>query len=148
MMLKTHIAVGLAVALYFLPHINNKTIFFLVVLIASLLPDAGAFLAARKKGGRGNIKKIRFFSGAVKSYTLCVFVTLMFAFYYPPLALPFFLGYSFHLFLDAFTPEGIMPFWPIGKVLNGKFSTGGTVDNVIFAIFSILAFAFFIKLFI
>jgi membrane-bound metal-dependent hydrolase YbcI (DUF457 family) len=147
MMMKTHLALGAAVALYFLPHVKDKVIFFPVVILATLLPDLSN-LNFWRKGKPRTLKKIPLFDYLFKTYTFCIGVTVLLALFYPLLALPFFLGYSFHLITDAFTPEGIQPFWPLGKRSTGRVKTGGTIDTTLFIVFVIVAFALFIKLFL
>jgi inner membrane protein len=86
--------------------------------------------------------------GILHSYTLCIAIALALAFFYPILAFPFFLGYSSHLFLDAFTPDGIKPFWPfIKKKSTGKIDTGGKVDLAIFTVMIFVNIALLAKLF-
>ena len=149
MLLRTHIAVGLAVAFYFLPHVVNKLYFLPVVLIASALPDidTGYSSIGRKKIFRP-IQLMTRHRGIFHTYTFCILVSLLFAFFYPVLALPFFLGYSFHLILDTFTPQGIAPFWPFRVRVEGKIKTGGSIDSAIFYISLIFALALFVNLFL
>jgi membrane-bound metal-dependent hydrolase YbcI (DUF457 family) len=141
MLMKTHLVIGIAVALYFIPHVNNVLIFIPVVLIASLLPDIDS--------GFSSLGKHRFFRpvqwttkhrGIFHSYTLAIFVSLIFAFFVPVLALPFFLGYGFHLLADSFTPNGIRPFWPLKFVSSGVVKSGGGVENAIFVGFVLFDF--------
>jgi membrane-bound metal-dependent hydrolase YbcI (DUF457 family) len=147
MLTKTHIALGAGVALYFLPHINNKLLFVTVVLISSLLPDIGTIFK------EGNKKLFSFpgkasLSNAAHSYTICIPISIIFALFYPVLALPFFLGYSFHLALDAFNTDGIQLFWPAKNKSSGHISPGGRMDKTIFFIFVLFDIALLIKLFI
>lgn len=142
MMLKTHLLVGLGAALYFLPHVTNKIVFLPAVIIASILPEVGDILT------KGKVVKKSWLSTIIKTYTLCLILTVLLAFFYPLLALPFFLGYSFHLFLDTFTVDGVHPFWPIGKRINGKVRTGGNVDRAIMIVFAVFDFGLLVKLFI
>jgi len=85
--------------------------------------------------------------GLIHTYTFCMGISIVLAFFYPVLALPFFLGYSFHLTLDAFSTEGIVPFWPLTKKTSGKVRTGGSVDAAIFYILLLVDFALLVKLF-
>lgn len=139
MMLRTHLAVGIAVVLYFLPFIEHKLVFVPVALIASILPDIDS--------GFSNIGKHKIFRpvqwlsnhrGILHTYTFCIGISVLLAFFYPIVALPFFLGYSFHLYLDMFTPQGIKPFWPLKVKSSGHVTTGGKVDATIFYIFVVL----------
>lgn len=148
MLFKTHIALGLGVALYFIPHINNKLLFLPIVLIASILPDIENGFAYSNKGSL--FKPLRWFNKSnwiLHTYTFCIAVSIFLAFVYPVLALPFFLGYSFHLFIDAFTPEGIMPYWPIKKKSTGHITPGGKVDQGIFYTLALVDVALLVALF-
>ncbi|MBU0906944.1 MAG: metal-dependent hydrolase [Nanoarchaeota archaeon] len=139
MLKRTHIALGLAIALYFLPHINgNKFIFLGVVLLASLLPDLeSGFAAARHHGlfGLDQTKMVYHKNHIIHTYTFLIPLTIILAIISPFLALPFFLGYSFHIFLDSFSINGIRPFWPLKHKAHGKISPGGHIDHVLFYIF-------------
>ncbi len=147
MLLKTHIAVGLAVAFYFLPHVINKLYFIPVVLIASVLPDidTGYSSIGRRKVFMP-VQLMTKHRGIFHTYTLCIAISILFAFFYPVLALPFFIGYSFHLILDTFTPQGIAPFWPLRIRVAGNIKTGGNIDSAIFYISLIVAAGLLINL--
>ena len=84
--------------------------------------------------------------GVIHSYTVCISVALIFAFFYPIFALPFFLGYSFHLLADSFTPRGIKPFWTLKFESKGVIKTGGKIESGVFAVFVILDFILLIAL--
>ena len=133
MLIKTHLLMGLAGALFFLPNVTYKTAFFIVVLLATLMPDIDSVRSIP-----GNHWYLRPFQWATKhrgllhSFTFCILVSLFFAFLIPILALPFFLGYSIHLFADGFTQEGIRPFWPLKDEVKGKVHVGGNVERGLF----------------
>ena len=109
-MYKTHVAFGAFLALVFLPFIVHKWIFVPIVLFCSLLPDIDCMHSYL-----GRYKILRPMQWIVKhrtlfhSLTFAVIISLLFAFYIPILAFPFFLGYVGHLFSDSITPEGIRP---------------------------------------
>ena len=128
-------AIGLAVALYFLPYVNNEMVFLPVLLIATLLPELEAITG---KGRRISKVKKEGHRGLLHTYTFCITVSLILALFYPIFALPFFLGYSFHLFADSFTKEGIRPFWPLKVRSSGVVVTGGQIDKVLFFTFAIV----------
>lgn len=148
MLLKTHLAVGLAVAFYFLPHVQNRLAFVVIVLFASVLPDLESEILLDKH------KKIKLFgmigkNSFLHTYTACLIATGLFAFFAPIVALPFFLGYSFHLAVDAFSREGIAPFWPFTtKRASGKITPGGHVDYAVFSLSLIFAALMLIKILI
>ena len=152
MLKRTHLAIGLGIVLYFLdlPQLNNKLIFSIVVLIASLLPALEtAFVSVRQRRGIFSFaRKLEQPNGILHTYTVCIFVSVILAFFYPIYAFPFFLGYSFHLFVDAFTPRGIQPFWPYKERSKGHVHPGGRVDMIIFYVMLVVDLALFAKLFI
>jgi len=149
MLTRTHVAVGLAVAFYFMPYVTHKIVFFPIILIASLLPDIDS--AASAIGKHAVFRPLQWiFShrGVIHSYTVCIVVSVLFAFFIPVLAFPFFLGYSFHLFMDSFTVQGIMVFWPLKQKSTGPVRTGGSVESAIFVVMVIVDFALLVKLFV
>lgn len=144
---KTNLSLGVGVALYFLPHIQNKIIFFPAVLISSLIPDLGSILAIRKKATENYSSTI--FHKALRNYLTPIALSVMLSFFYPLIAFPFFLGYSFTLSLDAFTVRGVQPFWPIRKnITKGPIRNGSAIDKTLFYLFVIFDIALLLKLFI
>jgi len=136
MIWKTHMAIGIAVALYFVGKVTHPLIFIPTVLFSSLFPDvdSGFSYLGRKPVFRP-VQAVSPHRGIIHSYTLAIILSLILAFFYPILALPFFLGYSFHLFADSFTPQGIRPFWPLKSMSKGIVATGGKIDKTIFYTF-------------
>jgi len=74
----------------------------------------------------------------IHSFTFCLLITIMLVFWYPLIAFAFFIGYSIHLFVDSFTPEGIAFFWPYKEKSKGKIKAGGVIDKGLFLVFSAL----------
>ena len=149
MLRRTHLAIGLAVMLYFLPHVNDKVIFIPILLISSLLPDIDSGFSFF--GRKAIAKPIQFISshrGFFHSYTFCIIASILLALFYPVFALPFFLGYSFHLLADSFTINGIKPFWPFRFSSSGNVRVGGKMEYVIFFVFIILDVFLLLFLFI
>jgi inner membrane protein len=149
MMMKTHLAIGVFLIAFLLPVINNKLIFCVVVLVASLLPDidiANSYLGQKKifRPLQWVVKH----RGMIHSFTLCLIVSFMFAYYIPILTLPFFLGYSFHLLADSFTVEGIRPFWPLKKEVEGSIRVSGKREMLILIMILIFSALLFVKWFI
>lgn len=148
MLKRTHLAVAFANAFYFIPYVNNKILFLPVVLLATLFPDIdNAFSSVGSHKIFRPLQWIFCHRGVIHSYTLAIVLSVLIAFFYPVLAFPFFVGYSFHLFLDAFTVKGIQPFWPLKKRASGMISTGGKVENAIFFVMVIVDIALLVKLF-
>ena len=130
---KTHLAIGLAVALFFAPHVTEPLLFIPIVLVSSLFPDVDSgFSYIGKNPLSKPVQMTTDHRGIVHSYTFCVALSILIALLFPIAALPFFLGYSFHLFADAFTVQGIRPFWPFKGVSKGFIKSGGLTDKVIF----------------
>jgi len=149
MMKKTHLIIALAFALLFLPHVNNKLIFLPVVLICALLPDIDS--PHSQYGNQWFLRPLQFVSkhrGVLHSLSFCILFSLVLAFIFPILVLPFFLGYSSHLASDSFTQEGITPFWPWKKSSEGIVRTGGKIEKGVFLVFLILDVLLFFRLFI
>ena len=149
MIKKTHLAIGLAISLYFLPFVKYKLLFIPIILIASLLPDIDSRFS--HVGKKKIFRPVQIFfehRGPLHSYTVCIIISLIFAFFYPIFALPFFLGYSFHLLADSFTVRGIKPFWPLKYVSNGIIKTGGLTDRSIFWCFAVMDVFLFVLLFV
>ena len=63
--------------------------------------------------------------------------TGMLTWFFPIFAFPFFLGYGMHLLLDAWTIEGIRPFWPFRAVSSGKLRVGGAFEHILLYCFTV-----------
>lgn len=149
MIKRTHLAIGLATGLYFLPLVKYKLWFVPIILLASLLPDVDHSFS--QLGKRRIFRPLQLFMkhrGPLHSYTLCVLFSLILAFFFPKVALPFFLGYSFHLFGDSFTVNGIKPFWPWKFESSGVVRSGGVIDRTLFWTFLTIDVFLFVMLFV
>ncbi len=145
MMLKTHLALSVLVILMFLSRISNKFLFIFIVLIATIIPDIDTGFSTA--GKNIFLKPLQFFvrhRGILHSFTFCLLASFVLAYFFPVLALPFLLGYGFHLLLDSFTKEGIMPFWPWKKVSSGIFKTGGRIETSLFIVLLVLDLLVFV----
>lgn len=133
MLMKTHLVFGIFWVLLLINEINNKFIFSALVILISLLPDLDtkeSHIGRRLifKPIQWVVKHRTFFH----SLTFCLAISILLSFYLPILALPFFIGYTGHLFLDSLTPEGIRMFWPLKTTLSGPIRTGGKVESGIY----------------
>lgn len=150
MLKRTHLALGLAVGLYFVPHIKNSKLFFLaLVLVASLIPDIESGFAAPRRQKLFSLQPTNWIfhkNRLLHTYTFLILVTAVLVFFYPVIGFPFFLGYSFHLFLDSFSSAGIRPFWPFKVKSTGSIVPGGRIDKILFYVFVIFDVALFAKL--
>ncbi len=150
MLIRTHLAITLFFALIFIDLINHKTIFLLVALVATFIPDVDSRFSTL--GRRKTARILQFFTkhrGFIHSFTFLFLIVLFFISFFPILAFPFFLGYGLHLFLDAFTPEGIKPFYPWKKKSTGWIRTGSRSEILLFVVFIVGdLFLAFLKIFL
>jgi membrane-bound metal-dependent hydrolase YbcI (DUF457 family) len=136
MLIRTHLAIVVFFIILFLPHINDKIVFILVALVATMLVDIDS--AFSTLGSNKGLRFLQFFvehRGPMHSLTICVLVSVLLAFFVPVISFGFFLGYSIHLFVDSFTKEGIVPFWPYSAKSTWRLKTGSILESSIFLIF-------------
>ena len=136
---RTHIIIGFFVAILFLPYVNNKLVFFPIVIISSIIPDIDSLIAPKKDYKILKQFKSKSYKDFMHSYTLCIILSALIAFFYPLLALPFFIGYSFHLFFDSLSVTGTTPFWPLKIKSKGFIVPGGKTEKIIIFILSFLS---------
>jgi len=139
MMLKTHLALSLLVAIMFFNHVSNRLVFFAVIIFATIIPDIDTGFSTA--GKNIFLRPLQFFvkhRGVFHSFTFCIIASFVIAYFWPILALPFFLGYGFHLLLDSFTKEGIMAFWPWRKTSSWHVATGSRVETSLFIILMVI----------
>ncbi len=149
MLKRTHLAIGVALSVYFLPLVTYTLIFVPIVILSSLFPDIDSMYSTI--GRRKIFRPIQLFfghRGPLHSYTFGIALSLLIALFYPIAALPFFVGYSFHLLADSFTINGIRPFWPAKFNSSGVIRTGGHMDKIIFFTFVIIDTFLILMLFI
>ena len=141
MLAKTHIAFGFLLALIIqnLIETGNEIIFFLLVIIGSLLPDIDS--SHSKISNRTPL-----IPGIISIFSKHrgIFHSLFFAFLIPGLIWYFlspiygaalFIGYLSHLLADAFTDSGINFLNPITKFkIEGPITTGALAERFIFFI--------------
>ncbi len=136
MLVRTHLAIGIFGILLLLPFVEGKLIFIIVTLIATLLPDIDS--AYSTLGQKKMFMFLQFFvkhRGILHSFTFLTLLTIIFLLFLPQIALGFFLGYSVHLFVDSFTKDGIVLFYPFKAKSSWKIKTGGKMETVVLVIF-------------
>lgn len=149
MLRRTHLAIGLAIALQFIHHVNHQFLFLLVIMVATVLPDIDSgFSSLGKNWFAKPVQALVSHRGFLHSYTFCILISALLALLYPIIALPFFMGYSFHLLADSFTVQGIRPFWPLKTVSKGVVTTGSMVEDAIFWTLVLLDVMFVVFLFV
>ena len=142
---RIHLLIGFFAAIFFLPDVNNKLVFFPVVMIASLIPDLDSLIAPKKDYKMLKPLKSKSYKDFMHSYTLCIILSALLAFFYPILALPFFIGYSFHLFFDSLTVPGTTPFWPLKIKSKGFIVPGGKTEKIITFVLGFLSILFIFR---
>lgn len=139
MMRRTHFAIGVFFVFFFLSIVTHKISFFIVTLLATLIPDIDSAYS-----GVGRFSGLRLFQffvkhrGLIHSFTFCIFISVILALILPILAFPFFLGYSLHLIFDTLTIEGTTPFWPSKKRASWIIRTNSNTEKAIFLTFILL----------
>jgi membrane-bound metal-dependent hydrolase YbcI (DUF457 family) len=142
MLIKTHLAIAFFFILTAISFVNSPAIFAVGVLIGTVVPDIDSrfsFLGQKKIA-----RLLQFFTkhrGIIHSFTLLFLITFFLVLFFPVWALGFFLGYAIHLFVDSFTKDGIVPFYPMKKKSGGVITSGGRVESAVFVTFVVLDLA-------
>ncbi|MBU4501700.1 MAG: metal-dependent hydrolase [Nanoarchaeota archaeon] len=133
----THLAFSFLIGLFLLDYlpIENKFIFFLFVFLFSSFPDIDK---ANSKIGKkfGALSKIIGFIFGHReifhSLLFMVFGYILLSVFSGLIAIAFLIAVASHLVLDALTPKGIMPFYPLKYKVRGVIKTGGLLEKLIF----------------
>jgi membrane-bound metal-dependent hydrolase YbcI (DUF457 family) len=142
MMIRTHIALTVLFIILLISRIENGIIFSAVALAATFIPDVDTkFSTLGKKKIFRPVQMFMKHRGAFHSFTVLFVLTLILALFVPIIALPFFLGYGMHIFLDSFTVDGIAPFYPYKKRIYGAVKNGSKPENFIFMSFILVDLA-------
>lgn len=139
MLIKTHLAGILFFIILLFSKINYSIVFISVALLATFIPDMDTKFSTL--GSKKIFRPFQLFMkhrGIFHSFSFLFVLTMILALFLPVVALPFFLGYGLHLFLDSFTIEGIAPFYPSKKRISGKIRNGGKTENFVFIILILL----------
>lgn len=131
MLIKTHIAITVLAILILIPFVTHKIIFVVIALLSTFIPDIDSkYSTLGKRKVFRPAQLVMKHRGIWHSFSLLLPLTALIVYFYPIGALPFFVGYSFHLLADSFTIEGIRPFYPLKKSINGKIKTGGHFEKI------------------
>jgi inner membrane protein len=139
MLIRTHLVISLSFILLFISNIEYKTLFVVVTLIATFIPDIDSRFSTI--GQKKIARMFQFFTrhrGVTHSFTFLLILSLFFVLFFPIIALPFFLGYGLHLLADSFTVEGIIPFYPYKERSSGKIRTGGKSEITVLVFFILI----------
>lgn len=133
MLIRTHVMFAILIILVFFNSVNNKFIFVIMVLIATIIPDLDS---SRSSYGRHMIfRPLQFVTrhrGIFHSFTTAVILAGLIAIKWPVASFGFFIGFSVHLIIDSFTKDGIVPFWPLKWKSNGPLVSGGKIEEILF----------------
>jgi len=145
-MFRTHLVFSFLIGLLIISSfdIQNKTIFIIILLIASVLPDIDSY---KSKIGK-KVKPLSFLiniflghRGIFHSVFLLILISLLIMLASYEITIAFFVGYLSHLILDSLTPEGVMFFYPFSKKkTKGFIRTGSLVENILFVLLLVLCF--------
>lgn len=133
MLFRTHLMFGIFAILLMISFVNDKTVFVIIVLIGTIIPDIDH--ADSKIGKRLVFRPLQFFikhRGMVHSFTIALLGSIVIALFFPVASFGFFLGYCVHLLCDSFTKEGIEPFWPLDYRTHGYLITGEKYEEMLF----------------
>ncbi|PIN76695.1 hypothetical protein COV17_01375 [Candidatus Woesearchaeota archaeon CG10_big_fil_rev_8_21_14_0_10_36_11] len=145
MLFPTHVLFG--VVTYFVTrHVfpgGNEIIFFLLVLLGSVIPDIDTKWSKVNQWAGFVGKIISFFSthrGLFHSVILyAIIFWFMYTFFSVYYAFALFSGYIAHLIGDVITPMGVAPFYPFSKrKVRGPIKVGGLIENIIIIVMILL----------
>ena len=132
----THAAAGLAMAALF--PVQTVAVYGFAVL-GALLPDIdhpSSYLGRYFKSLKWFTKHRAFFHSIVAAalFTLAVYAMNAQIGWPATYSIAFLLGYLSHLVLDAWTKEGITPFFPVKIRVKGKRKVGSPAEYVLLAL--------------
>ena len=133
MLLRTHLMFAILMIIIFIIHVNNKIIFPIMVIVATIIPDLDSgFSTLGKKWYSKPFQLFIKHRGVIHSLTTAVVLSVLIAIFFPIASLGFFIGYSVHIITDSFTKEGVQPFWPLKTRSMGFIRTGGKIEDSVF----------------
>lgn len=146
MMHYTHIAFGLLLSLLYIKIfiVENKLLFVFIVLLFSLLPDIDETRSKISRKNKLVSKAINFIFGHRGFFhtiyiPVLLFLILALLNIKVIIGIAVLVGYMSHLFLDALTPAGIRPFYPLyNKRINGFIKTNSISEKIFFVIVAVL----------
>ena len=149
---KTHLVFALFLSLFIISKFNvvQPLLFILILVFSSFIPDIDY---SKSKAG----KKIWPFSliiqliakhrGVFHSLFIPALIWLLsYLLNLNTLGIAFFIGYSSHLFLDAFTHQGVRPLYPIKLEIKGSIHSGGLFDSFMFFFFLVMSIILLVRL--
>ena len=134
----THLAFGILVSLVSLNFldINNKILFFLIIVLFSIFPDIDytkSKIGKKNKLISGIINFIFGHRGLIHTIYIPLILFIIFYSLNKEIGIAILLGYFSHLFMDALTKQGINPLYPIiDKRIKGFFKTNSFLEKILF----------------
>ena len=138
MMYYTHLAFGILVSLVSLNFfdINNKILFFLIVILFSIFPDIDykkSKIGRKNKILSGIINFIFGHRGLIHSIYIPLILFIIFYNLNKEIGSAILLGYGSHLIIDSINKAGIIPLYPISsKKIRGFVKTGSFLEKILF----------------
>ena len=139
MLIRAHVAVALFVGLLFAEKFSYSSMFFVVLVVSSVLPDLDSF---NSKIGRNFLSRVltAFTKHRGIMHSLLFTGILFFILYFlrREFAYVFLIGYGLHLLLDCFTRQGVRLFSPFNFKIHGFLKSGGRIEDALFVGFLIV----------
>ncbi len=139
----THLASGIMIGLFF----YKQPYAIALTALGAVMPDIDSPFSRISKISNNNKKstnRLIKHRGITHTLTAAMLIyAAYFAIFGNNAILPFILGYCFHIFLDAFTPMGVRPFYPFSKAKirlgGGAVKTGSVSDKALGFIFLVVS---------
>lgn len=143
MLFYTHLVFSFLIGLFLIDYISvsNKILYFVFLILFSSVPDIDK--SNSKIGKKFGLfsKLIYFIFGHRKFFHSFLFIVafyLILSIFSNLISIVFLIATISHLILDALTPEGIVPFYPLSYRFKGVIRTGSFVEKIIFLVIIIL----------
>jgi len=148
MLTRTHFILSVFVLLLIYPQLTNPIIFSIFFILAAFFPDIDS--RNSKIGKNIFLRPLQWIishRGIFHSiFALSVFSAVIYVFN-SNAAIGFFLGYLFHLFLDAITIQGVKPLYPLTNLkISFILKSGSIIEETIFILFLIFDIFLLIKI--
>lgn len=141
-MFKTHFMFSLLISLIILKYFNlNSLTFVLILVLAGSLPDidhSKSFIGRKLFFISWIINLIFGHRKLIHSLFFALFLSFLIKLSFNNYYIPFFIGYSSHLFLDLITKQGLQLFYPFKFKIHGFIKTNGLIEKLVLFILIML----------
>lgn len=148
MMFYTHLVFSLFISLLSARLFGIEQLYFIViVMLFGIIPDIDTNKSKVRIPIISFILKMIFkHRGIFHSVfiPLLLFFALSYLGYYI-IGLAILLGYLSHILLDALTPSGVKPFWPLRFKIKGFIKTNSIIEKVLFIFLAIISIFMIIR---